>query len=73
MKITAAVPRAQGKPRPYAVSQPMTIETVDLDQPGPGEVLYKIIAAGLCHSDLSAIKNLPRAPKWPSSEWAASA
>jgi alcohol dehydrogenase len=58
MQMKAAVLRAQGKPRPYAVSRPMTIETVDLDPPGPGEVLYKIIGAGLCHSDLSTIENL---------------
>jgi alcohol dehydrogenase len=58
MKMKAAVMRVQGKPRPYADSQPMTIETVDLDPPGPGEVLYKIIGAGLCHSDLSTIENL---------------
>jgi alcohol dehydrogenase len=56
--MKAAVMREQGKPRPYAVSQPMTIETVDLDPPGPGEVLYKIMGAGLCHSDLSTIENL---------------
>ena len=58
MKMKAAVMRVQGKPHPYAVSQPMTIETVDLDPPGPGEVLYKIIGASLCHSDLSTIENL---------------
>jgi alcohol dehydrogenase len=58
MKMKAAVLREQGKPRPYVVSQPMTIETVDLDPPGPGEVLYKVIGAGLCHSDLSTIENL---------------
>jgi len=58
MKMKAAVMRVQGKPRPYADSHPMTIETVDLDPPGPGEVLYKIIGAGLCHSDLSTIENL---------------
>jgi alcohol dehydrogenase len=58
MKMKAAVMREQGKPRPYGVSQPMTIETVDLDPPGPGEVLYKIMGAGLCHSDLSTIENL---------------
>jgi alcohol dehydrogenase len=58
MKMKAAVMRVQGKPRPYAESHPMTIETVDLDPPGPGEVLYKIIGAGLCHSDLSTIENL---------------
>ncbi|HVY15365.1 MAG TPA: zinc-dependent alcohol dehydrogenase family protein [Rhodopila sp.] len=58
MKMKAAVLRVQGKPRPYAVSLPLEIETVDLDPPGPGEVLYKIIGAGLCHSDLSTIENL---------------
>ena len=58
MKMKAAVLREQGKPRPYVTSKPMTIEDVDLDPPGPGEVLYKIIGAGLCHSDLSTIENL---------------
>jgi alcohol dehydrogenase len=58
MKMKAAVLREQGKPRPYAVSLPMTVEEVDLHPPGPGEVLYKIIGAGLCHSDLSTIENL---------------
>lgn len=58
MKMKAAVLREQGLPRPYAKSMPMTIEEVDLDPPGPGEVLYKIIGAGLCHSDLSTIENL---------------
>jgi alcohol dehydrogenase len=45
----------QGKPAPYAQSRPLVIEDVDLDGPGPGEVLVQIAAAGLCHSDLSAI------------------
>lgn len=58
MKIKAAVLREQGKPRPYATTMPMTIEEIDLDPPGPGEVLYKIVGAGLCHSDLSTIENL---------------
>jgi alcohol dehydrogenase len=58
MKMKAAVLREQGKPRPYAITMPMTIEEVDLDPPGPGEVLYKIVGAGLCHSDLSTIENL---------------
>jgi alcohol dehydrogenase len=58
MKTKVAVLRAQGLPRRYATSMPMTIEEIDLDPPGPGEVLYKIIGAGLCHSDLSTIENL---------------
>jgi alcohol dehydrogenase len=55
MKIKAAVLSAMGAARPYAHSRPLAIETVDLAPPGPGEVLVKIAAAGLCHSDLSVI------------------
>jgi len=51
----AAVLRAMGAPRPYADSRPLSIETVMLDPPGPGEVRVAIKAAGLCHSDLSVI------------------
>jgi alcohol dehydrogenase len=55
MQTTAAVLRAMGAARPYADSRPLTLETVTLDPPGPGEVLVAIKAAGLCHSDLSVI------------------
>lgn len=51
----AAVLRHAGAPRPYADSRPLSIETITLDDPGPGEVLVAIKAAGLCHSDLSVI------------------
>jgi alcohol dehydrogenase len=62
MKIRAAVLYEQGKPLPYAESRPLVVEEVDLDGPGPGEVLVQIAAAGLCHSDLSAISGMrPRA------------
>jgi alcohol dehydrogenase len=55
MRIKAAVLRAMGAPTPYAQSKPLSIEEVELDPPGPGEVLVKVAAAGLCHSDLSVI------------------
>lgn len=55
MKIRAAVLRETGKPRPYQDSHPLQIEEVELDPPGPQEVLIQIKAAGLCHSDLVAI------------------
>lgn len=58
MKIRAAVLYEQGKPRPYAKSTPLVIETVDLAPPGPDEVLMEIRAAGLCHSDLSSIEGI---------------
>jgi alcohol dehydrogenase len=55
MKTRAAVITEMEKPRPYATSRPMVIEELDLDPPGEGEILVKIRAAGLCHSDLSTI------------------
>ncbi len=55
MQTRAAVLRRSPAKRPYAETRPLEIETLDLDPPGPGEVLVKIRAAGLCHSDLSVI------------------
>jgi alcohol dehydrogenase len=55
MQTRAAILREAMRPRPYAVSKPLSIEDVDLDPPGEGEVLIRIRAAGLCHSDLSTI------------------
>ncbi len=55
MKIKAAVLSEIGLPPPYAESRPLTIADVELDPPGAGEVLVKVAAAGLCHSDLSVI------------------
>jgi alcohol dehydrogenase len=55
MKTRAAVLHEMGLPRPYAQSRPLQIAEIDLDPPGPGEVLVRMRAAGLCHSDLSVI------------------
>ncbi len=55
MKIRAAVLHEMGKTQPYADSMPLAIEELDLDGPGPGELLVRVKAAGLCHSDLSVI------------------
>jgi alcohol dehydrogenase len=55
MKIRAAVLSQMGTPTPYAKTRPLSIEELDLAPPGHGEVLVKIAAAGLCHSDLSVI------------------
>lgn len=44
--MRAAVVRAFGKP--------LTIEDVPVPTPGPGEVLVKIVASGVCHTDLHA-------------------
>jgi propanol-preferring alcohol dehydrogenase len=44
--MKAAVVRAFGKP--------LTIEELPVPSPGPGEVLVKIMATGVCHTDLHA-------------------
>ena len=55
MKVRGAVLREMGLPAPYAESRPLEITELELDPPGEGELLIKIGAAGLCHSDLSVI------------------
>lgn len=61
MRIKAAILANMGAARPYRDSRPLDIREVELDPPGTGEVLVRIKAAGLCHSDLSVINgNRPR-------------
>ncbi len=55
MKIRAAVLDRMGASLPYAASKPLRLAAVELAPPGRGEVLVRIAAAGLCHSDLSVI------------------
>ncbi|TXK19105.1 alcohol dehydrogenase catalytic domain-containing protein [Homoserinibacter sp. GY 40078] len=55
MQITGAVLERSGAPRPYTESHPITIDELQLDPPGPDEVLVRIGAAGVCHSDLSVV------------------
>ena len=55
MQIRAAVLSQMEQPRPYARTRPIAVETLELSGPGPGEVLVRITAAGLCHSDLSIV------------------
>lgn len=58
----AAVLRFAGAQRPYAGSRPLAIETVALPAPGEGEILVRIKAASICHSDLSVVNSDRR---WP--------
>ena len=52
MKTTAAVLWQRGAP--------LSVETIELDPPGPGELLVEVRAAGVCHSDLH-----PARDDWP--------
>jgi len=46
-----------------ANNAPVEIEDVRIDDPGPGEVLVKTVASGVCHSDLTTLEGgLPVPP-----------
>jgi aryl-alcohol dehydrogenase len=45
MKITAAVARAK--------SSPLSIETLQVEDPRPDEILVRIVATGICHTDIA--------------------
>lgn len=55
MRTRTAILREMGAKRPYAETRPLEITEVELDPPGAGELLVRVGAAGLCHSDLSVI------------------
>jgi len=61
-RFKAAVLRQPGMTRPYADSQPLQVEEVEIRPPGPGEAVVRIVAASLCRSDLSVVSGI-RA--WP--------
>ena len=60
-RIRAAVLNELGAQRPYAGGTALEVRSIELDGPGPGELLIRIKAAGVCHSDLSVVDgNRPR-------------
>jgi alcohol dehydrogenase len=55
MKTIAAVLRAVTDRRPYGESRPLVLEEVELGGPRAGELLVRIEAASVCHSDVSVV------------------
>ena len=56
-------PPCRSKPRSSASrTSPLTIETIELDDPPPREVLVRTVATGVCHSDLHVVDGVGR---WP--------
>ena len=49
----AAVLSDMGAARPYADSRPLSVQTVTLDPPGPGEVLVRLATSGVTPSSMS--------------------
>jgi aryl-alcohol dehydrogenase len=48
MKITAAIA--------WAKDAPLAIEEVELDAPRAGEILVRMVAVGVCHTDINVVK-----------------
>ncbi len=57
MKIRAAVL--------YEPGRPVSIETVELDEPKANEVLVRVAAAGVCHSDVHLADGALGDGRWP--------
>ncbi|GAA3921560.1 alcohol dehydrogenase catalytic domain-containing protein [Microbacterium invictum] len=62
MEIIGAVLETSGVEKPFAQTRPFTVGPLELDAPAPGEVLVRIEAAGVCHSDLSVVDGNRRRP-----------
>ena len=61
MRITGAVLEEVGRPGPSPRAVPSASASSSSTRPRPGEVLVRIEAAGVCHSDLSVVDgNRPR-------------
>jgi alcohol dehydrogenase len=55
LHIRGAVLEHIGSPRPYAESRPISVADVELASPAADELLVRMEAAGVCHSDLSVV------------------
>jgi aryl-alcohol dehydrogenase len=55
VQITAAVAHQNGGP--------LVLESLELDEPRPDELLVRIVATGLCHTDLVMLDQMPLT--WP--------
>lgn len=62
LSIRGAVLEEAGREQPYALSRPLSISELQLSAPGPSEVLVRIEAAGVCHSDLSVVNGSRERP-----------
>jgi len=55
MKVKAAIAREDHKR--------FLIEELELSEPGPGDILVRMVGAGLCHTDVKALVGMMRVPK----------
>ena len=55
MKIQAALAHAN--------NSPLSIEEIDLVEPGPNDILVRVVASGICHTDMTVQNKVPL--PWP--------
>lgn len=53
--MTSTIPKKMKAVVSEELGKPVVIKEVDVPVPGPGEVLVKVAATGVCHTDLHAI------------------
>lgn len=58
MRIKGAVLNRVGESRPYNQSKPLSVLDLELDEPKPEEILVRMEAAGICHSDLAVVEGV---------------
>ncbi|OUM45093.1 alcohol dehydrogenase catalytic domain-containing protein [Arthrobacter sedimenti] len=58
MKFRGAVLETVGAPTPWTDTTPINVAELTLDAPGRGELLVRMEAAGVCHSDLSRVSGV---------------
>ncbi|MCX7325765.1 MAG: S-(hydroxymethyl)glutathione dehydrogenase/class III alcohol dehydrogenase [Hyphomicrobiales bacterium] len=49
----------------WEANKPLTIETIDIAGPKPGEVLVEVMATGVCHTDAYTLSGLDSEGKFP--------
>ena len=60
MRTRGAVLLVEGATRPYAISRPLQILDMELDPPGPSEVLIRVRAAGYATRIFPSLKATDR-------------
>lgn len=54
-RVIGAVLETTDAEPPFAQSRPIAVKELELQKPGPGELLIRVEAASICHSDLSVV------------------
>lgn len=44
------------------INEPLTLDTIEVDDPKSGEVLVRMVSSGVCHTDLTAMRGLVPVP-----------